>query len=500
MKKTNLLFMFLSLGIYSVFGQSSQINLGAATTLKLAVFAMGNGLSGHLSGDMTGAGPNTRWGVLSSVSFGDPASIVAEIGTGCNIAAGPGVDIDVSDGTIWQSAIFYGDSSAPACTISKNGFTRFNGTSIISGSSVAVIPYNLSQARLDVINAANTISNLPADTTVSSISDGNSFNIKNGKNQVYIIRVTNGCSFGSSGITLTGDPGDKFIFDILNSSNGKGISITNGEIVVHGIDAIDIIWNVHGDGGGNPVVYNETGSSTAFRGTIIADSGTAHIAGGGFSGAIYAVSIEMKSGGLFIGKPIPEGVFPVELSSFASNVNGRNVQLNWETKTEKNSDKFVIERKTIDATWEAMGSVKASVLSNSPKQYSFVDNNLQSGKYQYRLKMVDNDGSYSYSSVEAAEVAVPKDFALSQNYPNPFNPSTKIDYQLPVDAKVILEVYNIAGQKVSELVNQEQSAGYYTVDFGASKLSSGVYIYRIVASDKATGNNFSLIKKMMLLK
>jgi hypothetical protein len=114
--------------------------------------------------------------------------------------------------------------------------------------------------------------------------------------------------------------------------------------------------------------------------------------------------------------------------------------------------------------------------------------------------MVDNDGSFSYSSVEAAEVAIPKDFAVSQNYPNPFNPSTKIDYQVPVDAKVILEVYNIAGQKVVELVNQEQSAGYYKIDFGASKLSSGVYIYRIVASDKATGNNFSSIKKMMLLK
>ena len=132
--------------------------------------------------------------------------------------------------------------------------------------------------------------------------------------------------------------------------------------------------------------------------------------------------------------------------------------------------------------------------------YSYTDTKLQSGKYQYRINMIDNDGSSAYSSVEAAEVAVPKDFAVSQNYPNPFNPSTKIDYQVPVDAKVILEVYNIAGQKVVELVNQEQSAGYYTVDFGSSRLSSGVYIYRLAAVDKATGNNFSSIKKMMLLK
>lgn len=194
-------------------------------------------------------------------------------------------------------------------------------------------------------------------------------------------------------------------------------------------------------------------------------------------------------------------LLPVELSSFTSTVQGRTIVLNWSTKTEKNSDRFDVERSLVtNGSWVTVASVKASVLSNSPKSYSYSDTKLQSGKYQYRLKMIDNDGTSSYSSVETAEVAIPKDFAVSQNYPNPFNPTTKIDYQVPVDAKVVMEVYNIAGQKVFELVNQQQSAGYYTVDFGASKLSSGVYIYRLAASDLATGNNFSSIKKMMLLK
>jgi len=194
-------------------------------------------------------------------------------------------------------------------------------------------------------------------------------------------------------------------------------------------------------------------------------------------------------------------LLPVELSSFASAAQGRTVVLNWSTKTEKNSNLFEVERSLAASTnWSTVGTVKAAGLSNSTKSYSYSDTKLQSGKYQYRLKMVDADGSFSYSSVEAAEVAIPKDFAVSQNYPNPFNPSTKIDYQVPVDAKVILEVYNVTGQKVMELVNQQMSAGYYTVDFGASKLSSGVYIYRLTASDLATGHNFSSIKKMMLLK
>jgi hypothetical protein len=210
---------------------------------------------------------------------------------------------------------------------------------------------------------------------------------------------------------------------------------------------------------------------------------------------------DITANGTYLTSGLVNPALPVELSSFTSAAQGRTVVLNWSTKTEKNSDRFEVEKSlATNSTWSTVGSVKAAVLSNSPKNYSYTDTKLQSGKYQYRLKMVDNDGSFSYSAVQATEVAIPKDFVVSQNYPNPFNPTTKIDYQVPVDAKVIMEVYSITGQKVMELVNQQMSAGYYTVDFGASKLSSGVYIYRLTASDLASGHNFSSIKKMMLLK
>jgi hypothetical protein len=197
------------------------------------------------------------------------------------------------------------------------------------------------------------------------------------------------------------------------------------------------------------------------------------------------------------------GVLPVELSSFTSNINGRDVSLNWETKTEKNSDKFEIERLT-NLIWENIGSIQASVLSNSPKQYSYTDKNLQAGKYQYRLKMIDNDGSFQYSKVVETEVSLPKNFELSQNYPNPFNPSTKINYSIPSDSKVTLEVYSANGERIAQLVNENQSAGFYSVNFGSSSInknvSSGVYFYRIIAVDNAKGNQFTSIKKMMLLK
>ena len=185
---------------------------------------------------------------------------------------------------------------------------------------------------------------------------------------------------------------------------------------------------------------------------------------------------------------------PVELGLLTAVANGRTVQLNWLTQTEKNSDKFNIERKTVGADWGLIGSVKAAVLSNSPKQYSFTDKNLQSGNYQYRLKMIDNDGTFEYSKVIETEVAIPKNYELSQNFPNPFNPNTVISYSLPLASNVRLIVYNSLGQTVKVLENGFKNAGSYSVSFNANELPTGTYFYKMEAGQ------FSQIKKMMLLK
>ena len=89
---------------------------------------------------------------------------------------------------------------------------------------------------------------------------------------------------------------------------------------------------------------------------------------------------------------------------------------------------------------------------------------------------------------------IPKIFSLSQNYPNPFNPSTTISYQIPVPGKVTLKIYDILGREVTTLVNKEQKAGNYKVNFDASRLASGVYFYRI------TAGQFVSVKKMILMK
>jgi flagellar hook assembly protein FlgD len=88
---------------------------------------------------------------------------------------------------------------------------------------------------------------------------------------------------------------------------------------------------------------------------------------------------------------------------------------------------------------------------------------------------------------------------LDQNYPNPFNPSTKINFRLAADSKVSLKVFDVLGQEVMTLINNDLSAGSHQVDFDASNLNSGVYFYKIEATGN-NGTNFSDVKKMILTK
>lgn len=106
----------------------------------------------------------------------------------------------------------------------------------------------------------------------------------------------------------------------------------------------------------------------------------------------------------------------------------------------------------------------------------------------------------SITSVETQAAAVPGEYALHQNYPNPFNPSTTISFNLPFESIVTLSVYNVAGEKITELVNTVVSAGMHQVNWNAATAATGIYVYRINAVATDGSGNFTNAKKMLLLK
>ena len=194
---------------------------------------------------------------------------------------------------------------------------------------------------------------------------------------------------------------------------------------------------------------------------------------------------------------------PVEIYSFASEiVDERNVLLKWFTATEVNAFKFEIERRSESGktSWEKVSEISANGNSNSERSYSYKDKNLETGDYLYRLKTVDLNGTFSYSKSISVKISLPEKFVLSQNYPNPFNPSTNISYSLPADGNVSLKIYDELGREVSILTDKFQKAGYHNLTFDASQLSSGIYFYRLIYSSTDSKNNYSAVKKMILIR
>ena len=205
-------------------------------------------------------------------------------------------------------------------------------------------------------------------------------------------------------------------------------------------------------------------------------------------------NIVLKTAALSVIPPIP-----VELTSFSASVNNNSVVLNWITATELNNFGFDVERKSnvngqTSDEWEKIGFVNGNGTTTSPNNYSFEDKTITAGKYLYRLKQIDNDGTFEYSNIVEVSIIKPVEYSLEQNYPNPFNPVTTIRFTIPEAGNVKLKVYDLLGQEVKILVNEYKEAGAYTINFDASNLNSGVYIYKIEAG------SFTQTLKMTLIK
>lgn len=188
---------------------------------------------------------------------------------------------------------------------------------------------------------------------------------------------------------------------------------------------------------------------------------------------------------------------PVELESFNSVINLNNVTLSWRTSTEINNLGFSIERKSEsnEFGWNEIAFVEGRGNSTEQTNYSYLDSALEPGKYQYRLKQIDYNGTENiYELDQTIEILSPDKFELLQNYPNPFNPNTKIKFSLSESSFTTLTVYNSLGEKIDRLIHDQKSAGTYEVNFDGSSLPSGTYFYRL-----ESGENVQ-IRKMILIK
>ncbi len=265
----------------------------------------------------------------------------------------------------------------------------------------------------------------------------------------------------------------------------------------------------------NPALSSEPATSTAecaatvggLVGTGDTDFDGYGVIAGGVGSFIWHNRGVTNPSGAFDGVRVANGVtsidawtnlnpatVPVELTSFSANSVNGNVELLWKTATEKNNNGFDVERKSANSEFVKIGFVKGNGTTTNLSSYSFTDKNVNTN-YSYRLKQIDFDGTFTYSSiVNVSAGQSPTTFALAQNFPNPFNPSTSISYSLPKAGVVTLAIFNTLGQKVKEVVNGFQEAGNYTVSINASDLSSGNYIYKVSV------NGQSVSKKMIVLK
>jgi len=275
--------------------------------------------------------------------------------------------------------------------------------------------------------------------------------------------------------------------------------------------------------GGNPVpspqlIHQFNISSGTFTGVthdVLSDIGISQpnaVAGGLFSTADL-IQGSFSLGGILVGSPCVLFSYellnpiPVELVSFTAVYKDDNVNLKWETVTEVNNKGFEIQRKEKlkEDYWSNIGFIQGNGTTTQPNTYNFSYEQKKSGCYLYRLKQIDFDGTFIFSQVVEVKVPIPKEIKLDQNYPNPFNPSTIIKFTIPSiiatplergkqSQPVTLKVYDVLGNEVATLVNEEKSVGTYEVEFSADRLTTGIYFYKLKAGD------FVETKKMVLLK
>jgi PKD repeat protein len=190
---------------------------------------------------------------------------------------------------------------------------------------------------------------------------------------------------------------------------------------------------------------------------------------------------------------------PVELALFEVKGKESKVEVNWVTSSESNNYGFEVHRRSGKNGYEVIGFLPGNGTTNEMHNYQFVDEKLEPGKYYYRLKQVDLDGSFSLSTEKTANIMGVKKYELSQNYPNPFNPETTIQYFIGEAGDVSITIHNVLGQEINSLVNKYHEIGTHRVVWNGTNqdgnaVASGRYLFKISTKD------FQEVKSMTLIR
>ena len=194
-------------------------------------------------------------------------------------------------------------------------------------------------------------------------------------------------------------------------------------------------------------------------------------------------------------------VTPVELAVFTFSSDKNIVKLQWTTGSELDNSGFDIQRSPDCYSWEKIGFVPGQGTTSKSTDYTFTDELFKSGSYFYRLKQLDFDGNFEYSDIIDVYISIPAIFNLEQNYPNPFNPVTSIRFSVPGKYFVKLKIFDLPGNEIETLVNEEKSMGTYHINWYAAKYPSGVYLYQFQAIPlSGSGKGYLETRKMILIK
>ncbi len=262
---------------------------------------------------------------------------------------------------------------------------------------------------------------------------------------------------------------------------------TDGDVYYLAVAGYD---NHFQDADGNPIfTYNGTIGFTTIWGPDATYPGPVAQYAGNASGEMGTYTITLTSAE---GDP----TLPVELASFNAVLSGTDVLLRWKTLSEQQNRGFDVQVMSAGNTdFRSIGFVEGNGTTTEANEYEFKANDRNFGKQIFRLRQVDQDGNFRYSSEIEIAVELPSEFVMEPAYPNPFNPQSTFRFAVQDAQNVRVSLYNLVGQEVVTLYdNTVESNTLQNVAIDGGSLPSGIYIIRLAGENFETTQAISLLK------